>query len=78
MRIEVLDAHARLLGPFATGTGNPRVSFKVHGFIIPECQQTDYRYSYCINKIAYWKNHFGRDRDKNPKGIVRIHQTGDV
>ncbi len=77
IRIEILDRTGRALDPFATGPGNPSGAFRVHAFTIPECSPKDYRYGYCVAKQTHWKKWFGRDRYKNPKGIVQMHQTGD-
>jgi len=78
IRIDVVDANIASVRPLFMGSGDPLTTYKVHAFLVTECDPTDHRYAYCESRKAYWTNWFGRDRNKNPKGIVVLHETGDA
>jgi hypothetical protein len=57
--------------------GQVKIDYNVDGYIIPipDAQYPEY-YEYFNRNISYWQNQWGRDRDGNPKGIIRIKYEG--
>ena len=46
--------------------------YNVDGYLVPVFLKEHHLYGWYVNRIKYWKQTFGYDRNNNPKGIVEI------
>jgi hypothetical protein len=63
--------------PFLVENGS-KDTYMVDGYLVPIVKENDPRYSIVKHNIDYWENWFGRDRQRNKKGVLKIEINGKI